>query len=94
MTEEAKELHRIISASVRDMLDAYRLQAQPGPVTDKALEQIIFRAALGITQSLAPYPRRATVRAAAERRALHVGGLSRGDVELGRLEMTRRGETT
>jgi hypothetical protein len=56
MTEEARELHRIVSASVRDMLDAYRLQAQPGPVTDKALEQIIFRAALGITQSLAPYP--------------------------------------
>jgi hypothetical protein len=56
MTEEARELHRIISASVRDMLDAYRLQARPRPVTDKALEQIIFRAALGITQSLAPYP--------------------------------------
>jgi hypothetical protein len=56
MTEEAKELHRIISANVRDMLSAYRIQAQPGPVTDKALEQIIFRAALGITQSLAPYP--------------------------------------
>jgi len=56
MTEEAKELHRIIDASVRDMLDAYRIQAQAGPVTDKALEPIIFRAALGITQSLAPYP--------------------------------------
>jgi hypothetical protein len=37
------------------MLNEYRLQAQPGPVTDKALEQIIFRAALGITQSLVPY---------------------------------------
>ena len=56
MTDEAHELHRIISASVRDMLTEYRLQSQPGPVTDKALEQIIFRAALGITQSLAPYP--------------------------------------
>jgi hypothetical protein len=56
MTAEAEELHRIISASVRDMLSAYRIQAQAGPVTDKALEQIIFRAALGITQSLAPYP--------------------------------------
>ena len=32
MTEEAKELHRIISASVRDMLDAYRIcdKADPG----------------------------------------------------------------
>jgi hypothetical protein len=27
---EAEELHRIISASVRDMLDAYRIQAQSG----------------------------------------------------------------
>jgi hypothetical protein len=39
MAEEAKELHRIISASVRDMLNEYRLQAHPGPVTDKALEE-------------------------------------------------------
>jgi hypothetical protein len=29
---------------VRDLLDAFRLQAGPGPVTDKALEGIIFRA--------------------------------------------------
>ena len=34
---EAGELHRRISASVRDLLDAFRLQAA-GPVTDKALE--------------------------------------------------------
>jgi len=27
MPEEAKKLHRIIRASVRDMLDAYRIQA-------------------------------------------------------------------
>jgi len=32
MTEEDKKLHRIIRASVRDMLDAYRIQAQVGPV--------------------------------------------------------------
>ena len=56
MSTEARELHRIISASVRDMLDAYRIQAQAGPVTDKALEEIIFRAAHGVVQSLAPYP--------------------------------------
>jgi hypothetical protein len=30
MTNEAQELHRIISASVRDMLSAYRIQAQVG----------------------------------------------------------------
>ena len=56
MTEEARELHRIISASVRDMLDAYRIQAQTGPVTDKALEELIFRASHGVEQCLAPYP--------------------------------------
>ncbi len=28
------------------MLDAFRIQAQAGPVTDKALEEIIFRAAM------------------------------------------------
>jgi hypothetical protein len=46
MSTEARELHRIIRASVRDMLDAYRIQAQAGPVSDQALEEIIFRAAL------------------------------------------------
>lgn len=33
MTTEAEELQRKISASVRDMLDAFRIQAQAGPVT-------------------------------------------------------------
>ncbi len=46
MSSEAEELHRAISTSVRDMLDAFRIQAQAGPVTDKALEEIIFRAAM------------------------------------------------
>jgi hypothetical protein len=57
MSSEAQELHRIISASVRDMLTEYRLQTQARPVTDKALEEILFRAAHGVLQSLAPYPR-------------------------------------
>jgi len=57
MSTEAEEIQWIISASVRDMLDAYRIQAQAGPVTDKALEEIIFRAEHGVDQSLAPYPR-------------------------------------
>ena len=56
MSTEAEALHRIISASVRDMLDAYRIQPRAGPVTDKALEEIIFRAEHGVIQSLAPYP--------------------------------------
>ncbi len=45
MSDETRELHRIISASVRDMPDAYRLQASAGPVTDKALEEMVFRGA-------------------------------------------------
>ena len=57
MSTETEELHRIISTSVRDMLDAYRIQASAGPVTDKALEEIVFRAEHGVLQSLAPYPR-------------------------------------
>ena len=56
MTEEARELHRIIGATVRDMVSVYRLQAQMGPVTVQALEEILFRAAHGVLQSLAPYP--------------------------------------
>ena len=39
------------------MLDAFRIQASAGPVTDKALEEIVFRAEHGVLQSLAPYPR-------------------------------------
>ena len=37
MSAEAAELHRIISESVRDMLDAFRIHAQGGSVTAKAL---------------------------------------------------------
>ena len=68
-TTEAEELHRIISASVRDMLDAFRIQASAGPVTDKALEEILFRAAHGVVQSLAAYlgPQRLTIRQACPR---------------------------
>lgn len=56
MSTEARELHRIISASVRDILDAYRIQVQTGPVSDQALEGIIFRAAHPVVARLAPYP--------------------------------------
>lgn len=56
MTDEARELHRIIGASVQDMFDVYRIQASAGPVADQALEQILFRASHEVVQSLAPYP--------------------------------------
>jgi len=57
MSTEAKELHAFISASVRDMLDAFRIQVAAGPVGDKALEEILFRGSHGVLQSLAPYQR-------------------------------------
>ena len=47
MSTQAQELHRSISASVADMLSEYRLQAQAGPVTDKAIEELLFRASHG-----------------------------------------------
>jgi len=55
MTTEGQELHWRIGTSVRDMLDAYRIQAAAGPVTDEVLEEILFRAAHGVVQSLAIY---------------------------------------
>ena len=55
MSAEARELNRIIRVSVREMLNVYRIQAKAGPVTDRALEQIVFRAAHPIVNSLAPY---------------------------------------
>jgi hypothetical protein len=56
MSTEASELHRIISASVRDMLDACRIQASARPVTDQALEGLVFRAAHPVVNVLPPYP--------------------------------------
>ncbi len=37
------------------MLDAYRIQAQAGQVSDQALEAILFRAAHPVVNILAPY---------------------------------------
>jgi len=55
VSEEVKELHRIISASGRDMLSTYRIQAEPGPVSDQALDAMLFRAAHPVVNILAPY---------------------------------------
>jgi len=55
MSGEARRLQRTIRASVREMLSVYRIQAKAGPVSEKALGQIIFRAAHPIVSRLAPY---------------------------------------
>jgi hypothetical protein len=67
MSDEARELYRIISTSVRDMLDAFRIQASAGPVTDKALEKIIPPGRAWCRAEPCPVPRPATGGDATER---------------------------
>jgi hypothetical protein len=54
VTPDARELHRVISASVRELLETARLEAQAGVVDEAQLERLIFRAAAPIVQSVAP----------------------------------------
>ena len=42
---DARELHRVIAASVRELLETTRLERQAGMVDDAQLERVIFRAA-------------------------------------------------
>ena len=51
MIPDARELHRIITASVRELLETARLEAQAGVVDDAQLERLIFRAAAPIVHS-------------------------------------------
>jgi hypothetical protein len=39
------------------MINEFRLQMQAGPLPDKALDHIIYRAAHSVVQVLAPYNR-------------------------------------
>ena len=56
MTTEAEQIHRRLREAVVDMLNEYRLQAPAGPVGDKALDEILFRAAHGVVNTLVAYP--------------------------------------
>lgn len=56
MSTEAEELHRIISTTRARHAGRLSHTGTVGPVTDKALEEIVFRAAHGVLQGLAPYP--------------------------------------
>ncbi len=42
---DARELHRVITASVRELLETARLEAQAGPMDVAEIERLIFRAA-------------------------------------------------
>ena len=54
MTPDAGELHRIITASVRELLETARLEAQASPMDVAEIERLIFRAATPIVHSVAP----------------------------------------
>ena len=45
MIPDAHELHRVITASVRELLETARLETQAGPMDVAEIERLIFRAA-------------------------------------------------
>ncbi len=50
-------LSRRANEAVIDMINEFRLQRAAGPLPDKALDQIVFRAAHSVVQVLGPYTR-------------------------------------
>lgn len=70
------------------MLDAYRIRASAGSVTDKALEEIIFRASHGVLRSLVNYYAGLKGRVATQRRAHPADDLPRGRGDNGRPVVT------
>ena len=54
MTPDARELHRVITASVRELLETGRLEVQAGTMDADQVERLIFRAAAPILHSVAP----------------------------------------
>src|SRR5215813_4062113 len=54
---QTEEIQRRLSEALIDMINEFRLQVAGGPLPDKALDQIIFRAAHSIVQVLGPYTR-------------------------------------
>ena len=49
---DARALHRVITASVREVLETARLEAQAGPMDVAEIERLIFRAAAPIVHSV------------------------------------------
>jgi hypothetical protein len=49
---DARELHRVITASVRELLETARLEAQAGAMDAAHVERLMFRAAAPILQSV------------------------------------------
>ena len=53
VTPDARELHRVITASVRELLETARLEGQAGAMDAEQIERLIFRAAAPIIHSVA-----------------------------------------
>jgi hypothetical protein len=49
---ESGEFHRIIAASVRELVQTYRIQREAGPVTDAMVEQLVSRSAHLVVDTL------------------------------------------
>ena len=54
MIPDARELHRVITASVRELLETVRLEQQADAMDVAEIERLIFRAAAPIVHSVAP----------------------------------------
>ena len=52
MIPDARELHRIITASVRELPETARLEAHAGTMDVAEIERLIFRAAAPIVHSV------------------------------------------
>ena len=57
MSEMPAAIARRVQAAVHDAVSAYRTQAQAGPVTEKAIEDVLFHGAHEIMQALGQEPR-------------------------------------
>ena len=53
---EGRRWQRSVRAAVREACETWRIQARPGPVTEKQLEEIINRAAVPILRSMPDAP--------------------------------------
>ena len=52
MIADARDLHRVITASVRELLETARLEAQAGAMDADRIERLIFRAAAYVDKIL------------------------------------------
>lgn len=54
MIPDARELHRVTTASVRELIDTARLEGQAGAMDADQVERLIFRAAAPIVHRVVP----------------------------------------